>query len=203
MAAYKNIIFDLGGVILNIDFNKTIEAFKALGLNKIDRLFGLGHAASYFKEYEVGKISDDEFIEKIRESLSETTEKEKIIAAWNAMLLEFPPERVEKLKALKKKYRTFLFSNTNSIHLRAFSEIFQSTYPGDKFEDLFEKVYYSHLLEARKPDLKAFRKILNENSLAPEETLFVDDAEVNLEGARAAGMQTLLIAGEKTILELE
>ena len=198
----KNIIFDLGGVILDIDFYKTQNAFRSLGLHEIEDLFGLGHAASYFKDYEVGKINDEEFINNIRKSVSEELSPDEIIKAWNAMLIEFPKPGIEKIKELKLKYRTFLFSNTNAIHLKAFRKMFEADYPGETLDGLFEKVYYSHLMKARKPDVASFIQIINENNLIAEETLFVDDAEINLKAAREAGLQTFLINGNSSILDL-
>src|SRR5688500_9014470 len=109
----RNIIFDLGGVILDIDIRKTQEAFKKIGFRNIEQMFGIGIAESFFKEHEQGTITDEQFVEKIRNSLDHTIDDKAIIEAWNAMLLQFPKQRIEFLKQLKKKYRLFLFSNTN------------------------------------------------------------------------------------------
>lgn len=197
----KNIIFDLGGVILDIDIEKTKQAFRDLGFSEIDQLFGLGHADAYFLEHEAGRISDDEFLAKIAGSL-DGSRQDQIIKAWNAMLLEFPEERIDKLKELAKSFRLFLYSNTNGIHHRAFGEIFQKNYPQYQFDRLFEKAYYSHVFGIRKPDKEGFEKILSENNLLASETLFVDDAEINLKGAAEAGLKTFHIRDGLTILDL-
>jgi glucose-1-phosphatase len=201
MAPVKNIIFDLGGVLLNLDVAQTSEAFKRLGVTQIDNLFRIGHAESFFREYEMGIISDDEFVEKARQlSLPDTT-SQQIIAAWNIMLLDFPEERVQFLNRLKSKYRLFLFSNTNAIHLQAFHKSYQDIY-GSAMDELFEKAYYSHLIKYRKPDVEAYHYVIKDSKLEAAETLFIDDALVNVEGARLAGLQAVHLTGGKTILDL-
>ncbi len=189
MSAIKNIIFDLGGVILDIDIDRTHHAFREMGLEKIEDLFGYGHAASFFKDHEQGKISDEDFIAQVQK-LIPGSESLAIRKAWNAMLLEFPAERIEYLRDLRKTYRLFLFSNTNGIHLEAFSMLYNSGSGNGKLDELFDKAYYSHLMGLRKPDKESFEFILKENNLLPEETLFVDDAAINIRGAEEAGLQT-------------
>src|ERR1700744_6050028 len=174
MQGVKNIIFDLGGVILNLDNQRTENAFVALGVKNFREYFGHGFAASFFKEYEVGRISDREFIDAIRSLTGLSVEDDAIIAAWNALLLDFPPERVQLLKELRKTYRIFLFSNTNALHLAALRETFAAAFDGGSLEDHFEKTYYSHLMGMRKPDRASFEHILRENQLDAAETLFVD-----------------------------
>lgn len=203
MTNIRNIIFDLGGVIINLDTNKTRTAFSQLGAENFEQLFRIGHAESFFKDYEDGTISDDEFVAALKNILEPGTSEETIIAAWNAMLLDFPPERIELLKQLKQQYRLFLFSNTNAIHLEAFNAIYAATFGNQSIDDLFEKSYYSHLLKMRKPDVASFRHIIQENDLDPKETLFVDDAKVNIDGAKAAGLQVLYLEPPMQITEFD
>jgi putative hydrolase of the HAD superfamily len=201
MAAVKSIIFDLGGVLLNLDVPKTSEAFKNLGLTQIDELFRIGHAASFFKEYEKGTITDEQFVTEAQKMCSPGTTKQQVIDAWNVMLLDFPAERIEFLKKLKNSYRIFLFSNTNHIHLQHFHKTFRGEF-GSEMDDLFEKAYYSHLIKQRKPDVAAYQYVINDSGVTAAETLFIDDALVNVEGARAAGLQGLHLTDGKTILDL-
>src|SRR5687767_2715069 len=201
MAAVKNIIFDLGGVLLNLDVAQTRDAFIKLGLTQIDELFRIGHAASFFKDYEVGTISDEEFVEKARRLSLPGTSNDQVIDAWNVMLLDFPAERVQFLNQLKNKYRLFLFSNTNAIHLRAFHKSYQDVY-GSAMDELFEKAYYSHMINHRKPDVAAYEYVIKDSDLDAGETLFIDDALVNVEGARLAGLQAIHLTDGKTILDL-
>lgn len=196
------IIFDLGGVILNIDISKTREAFENIGFPEIHNLFGLGHADSFFKEHENGRVSDEEFIRKIVEKLQGKVSEEQVIQAWNALLLDFPPDRISYIKQLKDRYRLFLFSNTNGIHQQAFSRLYRSEFNGESMDELFEKAYYSHTAGFRKPDPEGFVHILNENQLLPEQTIFIDDALVNVEAARALGIRGIHLQPGQDIREL-
>lgn len=203
MKEIKNIIFDLGGVLLNLDIQRTEDAFAKMGVQNFRKLFALGHAASFFKEYEVGKINDDEFIDALQNLAGQQFERSAVIDGWNAMLCDFPTERIELLLQLKKKYRLFLFSNTNAIHLASFQKTYSSAFRGDLLDNLFEKAWYSHDINLRKPDLKAFEYILNDKQLLPHETIFIDDALVNVEGARAAGIQGFHLEPGKTVLDID
>ncbi len=192
MENISTIIFDLGGVIMDIDVKKTLNAFSGLGLQNVHEFFGHGFAASFFSDHEAGRISDEKFIQEIKNLLGGDVPDEAVIDAWNALLLRFPPERIRLLKELKNKYRLFLFSNTNAIHQEKFSEIYRQAFPGE-LDDHFEKAYYSHVLGQRKPDLAGFEQIIDENRLDPKQTLFVDDALMNVEGAIKAGLKGLYL----------
>jgi HAD superfamily hydrolase (TIGR01509 family) len=188
----KNIIFDLGGVIMDIDVKQTLNAFSGLGIKNIENYFGHGFAASFFSDHEAGRISDEEFLKEIKKLLTGEVSDEDIIEAWNALLLEFPPERINLLREIKSRYRLFLFSNTNAIHYDKFREIYRSSFKGE-LEDLFEKAYFSHSLRHRKPDVGGFELIIRENGLDPKQTLFVDDAFINVEGALKTGLKGLYL----------
>jgi len=192
MENISTIIFDLGGVIMDIDVKQTLHAFSGLGIKNIHEYFGHGFAASFFSDHEAGRLSDEDFLKEIKKLLTREVSDESVIDAWNALLLRFPPERVELLRSLKSKYRLFLFSNTNAIHYDKFSEIFRRAF-GSNLEDLFEKAYYSHSLGHRKPDRTGFDLIIQENGLDPKQTLFVDDALINVEGAIKAGLKGLYL----------
>jgi glucose-1-phosphatase len=204
MQGIKNIIFDLGGVILNLDNRRTEEAFTQLGVKNIRQYFGLGHADSFFKEYEVGQLTDRQFIDSVRNMTGlEAVPDQAIIDGWNALLLDFPAERIQLLQQLGKTYRLFLFSNTNSLHLAALRGIYARTFGSGALDDHFEKTYYSHLLGMRKPDRGSYEHILRENQLEGSETLFVDDAIVNVEGAEAAGLKGLYLRPGISLLDFQ
>jgi HAD superfamily hydrolase (TIGR01509 family) len=204
MQGIKNIIFDLGGVILNLDTQRAEEAFVRMGAKDFRKYFALGHAAAFFKDYETGHIDDRQFIDSLKELTGTSAPDEEILGAWNALLLDFPPERIELLKKLSKRYRIFLFSNTNALHLTAFHQIYRDAFgeAAGSLDDHFEKAYYSHLLGMRKPDKAPFEHILTENGLIAAETLFVDDALVNVEGAESAGMKGFYLKPGMTILDI-
>jgi HAD superfamily hydrolase (TIGR01509 family) len=203
MLGVKNIIFDLGGVILNLDNQRTEQAFTALGVKNFREYFGHGFAASFFKDYEVGRISDRQFIDSVRQLTGLAVPDQAIVESWNALLLDFPVERIQLLKELRKKYRLFLFSNTNALHLAALQKIWTGTFGEGQLDDYFEKTYYSHLLGMRKPDKESFDHILGENQLNGEETLFVDDAIINVEGAELAGLRGLFLRPGINLLDFQ
>jgi glucose-1-phosphatase len=188
MENIKNIIFDLGGVLLNIDFKKTEAAFKLLGWDSFSDYISQFHISELFEKYETGQIDDLEFVEGISRLMGKAANNENIIEAWNALLLDFPPPRIALLRKLKSRYRTFLLSNTNAIHLREFQQRLHEK-EGVFLEDIFEKTYYSHVVKLRKPHAAIFELVLNENGLKPEETLFIDDTASNFEEARKMGIQ--------------
>lgn len=198
----KNIIFDLGGVLLNLDIPKTTQAFEQLGAPEFKSLFGLGRAESFLKAYEVGYINDDEFITDLQQ-LTGGKGRDQVVHAWNAMLLDFPKERIELLAELRKKYDLYLFSNTNAIHLSAFVKTFSDTFNGASLDGEFSKAWYSHLIKLRKPDVEAFEFIIKDGGLNPAESVFIDDALVNVEGARKAGLNGIHLEPGKTILDLD
>jgi glucose-1-phosphatase len=202
MQGIKNIIFDLGGVIINLDNRLTENAFVSLGVKNFREYFGHGFAASFFVEYEIGKISDRQFIDSLKALTGLSVPDETIITGWNALLLDFPAERIELLNALRNRYRLFLFSNTNALHLAALQKTYRDSFGKGELDDHFERAYYSHLLGMRKPDIAPFNHIIKENRLVPEETLFVDDALINVEGAEAAGLKGLYLKPGMTITDL-
>lgn len=203
MQNIRNIIFDLGGVILDIDFKRTEKAFGDLGVTNFGELFGLGHAESFFKDHESGKITDDEFLDSLQKLAKHSLSPDVVQKAWNALLIRFPPERINLLKRLKSKYRLFLLSNTNAIHLAAFQKIYRETFNNGSLSDLFEKMYYSHEIRLRKPNKEVYEYVLKNNQLNPEETLFIDDALVNVEAARESGMKAVHIQPGMDIVDLD
>ena len=184
----KNIIFDLGGVILNIDYNLTVSEFKKLGVDNFDEIFSQYKQSTLSDDFETGKISEKEFFEGVEQISGKEMGIEQAKGAWNAMLLDLPKERIELLINLSKKYRLFLFSNTNETHYNEFI-----TKVEKDFNSIFEEVYYSHQFGKRKPDTRSFLSITTENKLKLSETLFVDDSIQHLQSADSLGIRTLLI----------
>lgn len=199
---YDAIIFDLGGVVLNLDYNKTIDAFKVLGKKNFEQLYTQSQQDKIFDKFETGEITSAEFRNYMRAFIQEEIGDEKIDAAWNAMLLDLPSPRVALLKELRKNYTLFLYSNTNEIHFAAFQNIIETTY-GDKnlLETIFHQTYYSHLINMRKPNTNGFQKILADNNLIAARTLFIDDSAQHIEGAKQLNLQTFHLV-DKDILQL-
>ena len=202
MQNIDNIIFDLGGVILTLDMPAAEKKFTALGVKNYNGLFRGGNVSSFFKDYEIGAIDNTNFLNSLRELAGLPLSDEALTDAWNAMLGVFPEERIELLNRLREKYRLFLFSNTNAIHLDTFRKMYADAFKNAYFDDHFEKAYYSHLLGMRKPETDAYRRILQEQQLDPSRTLFIDDSLPNIEGAASAGLKGIHLKPGMTILDI-
>jgi putative hydrolase of the HAD superfamily len=198
-SSVKNIIFDLGGVIINIDYAKGTDALKAYGKTGTNVDFSQKAQSELFDLYERGDISSEEFREGLRAEYYIEASDEQIDEAWNSLLLDIPAERIELLRELGKQYRLFLLSNTNAIHMIAFNKIVEENFGIASLDSLFDKAYYSHLVRMRKPGGEVFEHILTENGLKREETLFIDDSIQHIEGAKQVGLQTIHLAPPLTI----
>jgi len=192
----KNIIFDLGGVILNIDYEQTANAFKKIGIKNFNDIYSQAKQGKVFDKLETGEITPEEFREYIKEIVP-SLQLSDIDKSWNAMLLDLPVQRINLLKELKKKYRLFLLSNTNEIHIKCFRKIIESSYGENIFDSIFEHQYYSSDIGLRKPNADCFQYVLEKNGLEASETLFIDDSIQHVEGARKLKINTYhLIPGE-------
>ena len=187
------IIFDLGGVILNIDFDILSDAFKSLGVINFDEMYSQASAFPLFMDIETGKISEQDFYNAIKKFTAPSITSFQIQNAWNALLVDFRKESLKELLRLKSDYLSILLSNTNSIHQRAFNKIYTETIGNGSIDEYFHKSYYSHEIGFRKPDAEVYEFILNENNLTPEKTLLIDDSIQNIDGAKALGMQTIFL----------
>ena len=202
MKEIKNIIFDLGGVLLNLDYFRTIREFQKLGIENFEKLYSQKNQSSVFDNFETGKINPQDFISNIDTFSKKKTDEKDIIVAWNAMLLDLPPERLNFIKSLKSKYRIFLLSNTNEIHIDSFEKRLQSNNLLQQYYNCFEGLYYSCRIGLRKPDLNCFNFVLKTKKLLPRETLFIDDSIQHIKGARGAGMQAVLLEKNASIIQI-
>jgi putative hydrolase of the HAD superfamily len=193
MKQYKNLIFDLGGVVLDIDYNKTIEAFEQLGIPHAGRLYSKAAQNPLFNELEKGLISDEDFFAGMRDLADISISDKQIRKAWNALIIELPEENVKLLQELKKEHRLFLLSNTNAIHEKEYREIITGQYGKFILEELFEKMYLSHHIQMRKPDPEIFEFILKDSNLNPAETCFIDDSPQHVAGARLMNIRSYLL----------
>jgi len=201
--SFDAIIFDLGGVILNLDYNLTVEAFKNLGKENFDQLYTQSHQDKIFDRFETGEISAADFRNYMRGFYDKPISDEQIDQAWNVMLLDLPIHRIKLLEEIAKQKRIFLFSNTNEIHFDSFRKSIEKEYHNPSLlETIFEKTYYSHLAGKRKPNADAFHLILKTHGLNPNETLFIDDSIQHIEGASNIGIQTIHLVN-MDIVELD
>lgn len=202
MQGIQNIIFDLGGIILNIDYQRTATAFKALGFHNFEELYSQFHLSEIFDQFETGKISADEFLDALQQKAPASVTREQLIDAWNAMLLDFPVARLQLLQQLRQHYNLFLLSNTNAIHHDAFNKILLDSRGIPSLATFFDRAYYSHLIGLRKPHAEAYQYVLDAHDLKAEATLFIDDTLPNITGAEAVGIRTLHLPGPKTIVDV-
>lgn len=199
-SSIRNIIFDLGGVILNINAQLTFDAFRKLGWNGSQEEEMVSKSKEMFHNLEKGNTSPDAFHDHFRQLTGQNSGDQEIDDAWTAMILDIPSDRVNYLKDLRKKYRIFLLSNTNEIHKVKFHRVFEENY-GFPFYDLFERNHYSHEMGLRKPETNIYLQVLNENQLLAKESLFIDDVEENVIAAESVGLKGLLIQ-PGTLLEV-
>jgi glucose-1-phosphatase len=198
---YKNIIFDLGGVIINIDMNNTALAFARLTGRSVEEMRERIQALKIYYRYEVGELDDLNFRELIREFLGSPVDDQSVDTAWNALLLDIPPERIDLLKRLKKSHRLFLLSNTNPIHFKEVESILRRT-TGDSFYELFDQLYLSYDIKLIKPEKEVYQYLLEDQKIKAEESVFIDDNLINVVSASDLGIKGVHLTSPTTIVDL-
>ncbi len=189
----KTLLFDLGGVIIDLHVEKTIEAFSTLSGKTSAEVTDKYMSATYFQAFEMGQISDQEFRETLRKDLDLQVPDSDIDTAWNAMLGNIPNNRVEEIKRLKKDYHCVVLSNTNAIHEKAFHAILEKSHGYKHLNELFHQVHFSHELQLRKPNDDIYLKVLEIQQTEAHNILFLDDTLPNLLTAEKLGYRTLHI----------
>ncbi|MGP8216558.1 MAG: HAD family hydrolase [Bacteroidia bacterium] len=200
----KNIttlVFDLGGVLFDIDYTLTQKAFIALGAADFHQRYSQQLQHGIFDEFEKGKVTASHFRAELLKWLPAGTTESQVDKAWNALLIGFPKEKVELVERLRKRYKVLLLSNTNEIHLPAVMEMMDKEHGKGVMERMFEKEYYSCKIGMRKPDSVIFQHVLHENSLEASSTLFIDDSIQNINGAGSVGIQTLHCTKDVNLFE--
>ena len=192
MTPVKNIIFDLGNVLYDIDFNHMYAQFDQLGIPNFQNHFTLNKCDQLFYDIEKGFIDQAGFCEGFNQLYNLSLSHAQIITAWNSLLVGFRKEGIDWIKANQEKFPMFLYSNTNQIHCDYVLPQFEREIGGD-FEKLFKTPYYSHTMGMRKPDPTSFQYILDQEGLHAAETLFIDDNEPNIIGAASIGLQVLYL----------
>ena len=198
----KNIIFDLGGVILDLAVPRTFEEFSKISRIPHDEVMRLFKSSEGFEHYERGDYTDDEFRDFVRNLFHLTVDDATLDACWNAMLLGIPQNKLDLLLNLKERYKIFLLSNTNNIHLEHINNVIMSSTAATRaLDSYFHGVYYSHRMGMRKPEPEIFLEVLADNGLNAEETLFLDDNMDNIHGAAAVKIRTAFVNTTNFILD--
>lgn len=190
-SSIRAVIFDFGGVLINIDYAATVQAFRNLGVNDIDAMYSQAQQSSLFDAIETGQISPQHFINRLLEYMPAGTSPNQVVDAWNAMILDVPKSSITLLEQLKAEGRPiYLLSNTNALHIDLAYRRWQKV-SELRPEELFNHVYLSHEMGMRKPDPAIFTRVCNEQNLDPGSTLFIDDSLQHIEGAQKAGLKTI------------
>ena len=190
------IIFDFGDIFINLDKQATIDGLQLLGLTSWNEDLDQLNIS-----FEKGQISRDDFLLGIQKHIPNAS-IEEILVAWNAVLLDFPLYRLEFLQLLSQKYRLFLLSNTDAIHIDHYEQREGASFYG-AFYQCFEKVYFSYEMGMRKPDAEIYTTLIRQHELSPKRTLFVDDKKDNTDAAKALGLNVWnLQVGQEDVIEL-
>ena len=195
MENIRNLIFDLGNVILNIDTKLSEIAFAQYGMNDFEKLYTLASQNELFDRLEVGSITENEFYDEFRRVTGCKLDNKTLEQCWDALIMDFPSARIEMLKRLKNegKYRTFILSNTNIIHYRFYTALLKRPRGVDGLESLVEHAYFSHEIGLKMPNREIFDYVVEHSHIKPEESIFIDDNEANIKAANALGFNTIFL----------
>lgn len=185
----QNLLIDFGGVLIDLDRARCVEGLRRAGADRLAGLLNDFHQEGLFMQYELGRISTAEFRTHIRNNCSCPLSDVQIDALWNSFLVGIPVGKLELLLHLRNRYRVFLLSNTNELHWE-WSCAHAFTWQGHQVSDFFDRIYLSYRMQMAKPDAAIFKAVLADAGLRPEETLFLDDSEVNCAAARRLGIAT-------------
>jgi len=190
MKEIKAVLFDLGGVIIDVDYQKTIDAFTDLGVKNASDLYNQFDQSRLFDSFETGEVSSDYFIDQLSALVQHSIPREQIVDAWNAMIGEFPVEKLHLIQEISSKISCYMLSNTNEIHLDKAMNALQNT-SFSNLELFFKECYFSHLIGKRKPEVDTFSWVASQLGMLTEDILFIDDSPQHIEGAQKSGMQTI------------
>ena len=202
MKTVKALLFDLGGVIVNLDYHKTINAFDALGVANTESLYNQFNQTEIFDGFETGSLSGKEFINLMKHQIPTYSSESEIKKAWNAMILGFEEAKLKQIKKYSENIPCYLLSNTNEIHLE-YIQTLLGEMPFKNLELLFNKCYYSHIIGKRKPHKETFEWVLNDMGYAAEDVLFIEDSPQHIEGAKTINLNTLYLTQERSLEEIK
>jgi HAD superfamily hydrolase (TIGR01509 family) len=197
----KVILLDLGGVLINLNYQLTIEAFERLGLKDAPAFYSQANQTKLFDQYECGQISTQRFINELLNFLPARTSPNKVVEAWNEMILDFPNERLKKLIEIGDKYPVYLLSNTNELHMQAVRRSLSKT-TENSLESYFQKTFLSHEIGYRKPNADVFHFVATQMKVEFNEILFIDDSKQHIDGALKLGIDAHLLLKNENFYDL-
>lgn len=189
----RNIIFDLGGVVLNLDYHRCLGSFEKLGFHGIDQYLSKFHPSGIFKSLEIGQLNEDEFVSELNAAFGLQVDKKEILEAWGSFLLDIPEKRLKLLTQLKENFNVYLLSNTSQPHATIFEKKFRLNNGFQTIDDFFDDVYYSFRIGSPKPQREAYTAVLNQSGLEASESLFIDDSEINTKAANELGINSIFV----------
>ena len=199
LAGIRNLLFDLGGVIINLDRQRCVDALTALGDEKADEMLDLSVQRGTLMDLEEGKISPSDFFKRMRQKIGKAVSDEEIVHALNELLIGIPLDRLTLLRKLRQRFNVMMLSNTNPIMFDTkIAECFAQE--GLSITDYFDDVYLSYRLKSCKPDIAIFKKVIELSRIVPQETLFFDDSQKNLDAAASLGFKTFLVTPDRDIV---
>lgn len=193
------LIFDLGGVIVDLEPERTLTTFATLANKSVNEITAMYTMHPCFYAFETGRVGEEEFRNEVRKIFKINANDTEIDRCWNAMLLGIPSEKLTMLTRLKKQFTTLILSNTNSIHLSYINEVILK---GQSLDAYVHHAHYSHRLGMRKPEREIFEYVLNAHSLIPDQTFFMDDNVDNINAAKALGLSAMLIEHPERVTDL-
>lgn len=199
LAGIRNLLFDLGGVIINLDRQRCVDALTALGDEKADEMLDLSVQRGTLMDLEEGKISPSDFLKRMRQKIGKAVSDEEIVHALNELLIGIPLDRLTLLRKLRQRFNVMMLSNTSPIMFDTkIAECFAQE--GLSITDYFDDVYLSYRLKSCKPDIAIFKKVIKLSRIVPQETLFFDDSQKNLDAAASLGFKTFLVTPDRDIV---
>jgi putative hydrolase of the HAD superfamily len=198
----KTIIFDFGGVILDIDPQITIKEFQKMGFKDVAKTNSKEFIEDIIRKFERGIYTPEVFRKKLKAFLELEVSDQKLDDAWNALIYDIPAERIEILEQVKKNYQMLLLSNSNEIHYDLYVRDLQLRFGYREFDELFDKSYFSFDMHLSKPDPEVYEFIINQHDLKPSQTLFIDDNEENIAAASKLGLKTYLLAKPERVRDI-
>jgi putative hydrolase of the HAD superfamily len=201
MATIKNVLFDLGGVIIDLDKDAAVRQFKKIGLTDVEKYLDPYAQRGFFRQFESGEINTNEFYDQIRELVCKCVDEEEIDRGWLSFLKPVDLERLQFILDLRGRYRTFMLSNTNPIVMQ-WANSCEFTPSRRPLKSYFDDVYLSYELRCLKPDPEIFRRVLDLSQINPEETLYIDDSPENIKTGAELGFRTLLYGSNNTFADI-
>lgn len=195
------LIFDLGNVIIDIDYQRSLNLLKSLLPSSLNSKVDSFYATDFHKAYEKGLIDSPTFRAEVNRYFDQDWEDQKVDELWNSLLGKIPKERLDFIAKLKMEYQVGILSNTNEIHIEAVHGMLKSDFGMDRFSPLFDWVFYSHEMNLAKPSADIYLKMLNELGVSADRVVFFDDLEANVKGAQSVGIKAVQVTGPRVIFD--